>query len=61
MPPEMLTYRWFAENYHWTPDQVRELDLDEYTWLPITQAGLQEAQRVEQEREARMAKKQPQR
>jgi len=56
MPPEVMLYGWFAEAYHWTPEQVRELELDELTWLPIRHQGIAEAQRVEREREERMSR-----
>ncbi|GFM38285.1 hypothetical protein DSM19430T_29690 [Desulfovibrio psychrotolerans] len=32
---EFVLYRYFAETYHWTPSQVRELTTDEiYALLP---------------------------
>lgn len=39
MPPEMLWFRWFAKTYGWTPDQVRDLDLDFFEWLPVIEAA----------------------
>ena len=35
MPPRLLLKEWFAESYHYTPEQVGELSLDELEWLPV--------------------------
>jgi hypothetical protein len=56
MPPEMLTYRFFAKNYRFTPDEVRELYLEEAEWLPLVELAAGEAIRIEQAREERMAR-----
>ena len=35
MPARMLSYRFFAKTYGWTPEQVREhLTDEEFEWLP---------------------------
>jgi len=63
MPPRMLTYRWFARVYGWTPHQVREeLTLDEFEWLPKIERGEAGAAEVKerQERAASMHKQKPQ-
>lgn len=57
MPHEMLTYRFFAQRYHWTPEQVRALDLEEEEWLPLVEVAASEAARQEAAAEARMAQK----
>lgn len=57
MPPEMLTYRFYAHHYHWTPDQVRELELDEVEWLPLVETAALEAERQEQAAAERMARR----
>jgi hypothetical protein len=31
----MWLYHWFSENKGWTPEQVRELTLDEQFWFPV--------------------------
>ena len=31
----MLSWRWFAASYGWTPDQVGELPLDTLPWWPV--------------------------
>ncbi len=31
----MWLYHWFSENKNWTPEQVRELTLEEQHWLPM--------------------------
>ena len=56
MPPEIFYYGWYAENYHWTPQVVRELELEELDWLLIRQGAVQEAQRIQQQAQERMAK-----
>jgi hypothetical protein len=33
MPARMLTYRWFAREYGWTPAQVNGLPLDTVGWF----------------------------
>lgn len=39
MPREMLSIRWFASMYNWTPDQVLELPVEYLEWfMPIEQA-----------------------
>jgi|1185.fasta_scaffold83427_3 hypothetical protein len=39
----MLTWRWFAKVYGWTPDQVEELPLEARDWLPLIEEAAHEA------------------
>ncbi len=48
MPRRVLTSRWFAKTYGWTPEQVGELPLEEYEWLPAIETAEAEAQLAEQ-------------
>ena len=43
MPPAMLMRRWFYKNYHWTPDVVDRMPLEELNWLPIIETAEGEA------------------
>lgn len=48
----MLTYRWFAKVYGWTPRQVdEELELSHYEWLPKIERGEAGAAEVKQRQE----------
>ena len=57
----MLTYRWFAKTYGWTPEQVREcLTEDEFEWIPKVETAAQRALVAQQEaaqREARASQR----
>jgi len=48
MPPRMLSYRWFAKVYGWTPDQVDELPMDAWEWMPRIEAAEARAQELAQ-------------
>jgi hypothetical protein len=53
----MLTYRWFAKTYGWTPDQVREhLTEEEYEWLPKVETAAIRAAEDQQKAAAREAR-----
>jgi hypothetical protein len=56
MPPEIFYYGWYAESYHWPPQVVRELELEELDWLMIRQGAVSEAQRVQQQAQDRMSR-----
>ena len=43
--------RWYAKTYGWTPDQVAELPIEEYEWLPVIEMADAEAQMAEQRAE----------
>jgi hypothetical protein len=51
MPARMLTFRWFAKTYGWTPDQVREnLSEEEFEWFPkIETAAARAAEDMQKE------------
>jgi hypothetical protein len=40
----MIMYDFFARIYHWTPEQVRGLSMEEMEWLPLLEAARQAAQ-----------------
>jgi hypothetical protein len=52
MPSRVLISRWYAKMYHWTPEQVGELPVEEYDWLPALEIAEYEAQAAEQRAEA---------
>jgi len=52
MPPDMLTKRFFAAQYGWTPDQVDAMPLDAYTWFPLIEEAEQHALEVERKQQA---------
>jgi hypothetical protein len=52
MPPRVLVSRWFAKNYGWTPEQVANLPLEEYEWLPAIEMAEIEATAAQQRTEA---------
>jgi hypothetical protein len=57
MPPEQLTLEWFGKNYRFTEEQtLSEMSLDALMWWPVIAHARAEAMRMEQEREARMAR-----
>lgn len=56
MDPIKLTFRWFASVYGWTPDQVRELDLEDWTWFPLIEQAEQKAQEIKRRREERQGR-----
>jgi len=56
----MLSYRFFAKTYGWTPDQVDNLTEEAYEWLPKVEqahARVTEMKQKEAEREARSAQR----
>lgn len=53
MPPEVITWRWFARAYGWTPNQVSELPIEAQTWLPIVEEAAHEAQERLQQQDLR--------
>jgi hypothetical protein len=56
----MLSYRFFAKTYGWTPQQVDELSEDCYEWIPKVEqahARVTEMKQREAEREARAAQR----
>jgi len=48
----MLTKRFFAAQYGWTPDQVDAMPLDAYTWFPLIEEAEQHALEVERKQQA---------
>jgi hypothetical protein len=52
MAPHMLTYRFFAKAYGWTPEQVNSLTEEEYEWLLKIEEGHVRALELKQRREA---------
>lgn len=58
MPSPMLTYRWFAATYRWTPEQVDALPLDALIWLPAVEMAADDVARRAQDRELRSARAQ---
>jgi phage gpG-like protein len=52
MPAEILTKRWFAKVYGWSPEQLEQADLDILTWFPLIEEAEQHAQEVEQKQQA---------
>ena len=52
MPPDMLTKRFFAAKYGWTPEQVDSASLDAIAWFPLIEEAEQHAQEVEQKQQA---------
>jgi hypothetical protein len=60
MPAEMISYRFFAQSYGWTPEQVRSLSLEEFDWLPLVETAFGEASRQEQAAQERMQRRKAQ-
>lgn len=52
LDPVVITHRWFASAYHWTPDQVGDLPLDDYDWLPTVEEAAHEARNLLTRQEA---------
>lgn len=46
MDAELLNYRWWAQQYGWTPAQVDELPLDAVEWFPLIERAADEAAKV---------------
>jgi hypothetical protein len=46
MPQRMLTYRWFAAAYRWTPDQVDDMDVETADWLMTIENSASRAQEL---------------
>ena len=57
MPPEMLSYRFFAKQYGFTEAMTDELSLDALMWWPVIEQAESEAEsrrmRDEQRRSSR--------
>jgi hypothetical protein len=51
MPVRVMLSRWYAKTYGWTPDQVAELPIEEYEWLPVIEMAESEAMIAEQNQE----------
>lgn len=56
MPPEMLTYRWFAKAYNFTPDQVDGLPPQALKWLPVIEDAADHAAEAEMKQRQRDAR-----
>ena len=52
MPAEILTKRWFAKVYGWSPEQLEQADLDILTWFPLIEEAEAHAIEVEQKQQA---------
>lgn len=48
MPGQMLTYRWFAKEYGWTPAQVDDLPLELMDWFSIIEEASARAASLKQ-------------
>jgi hypothetical protein len=48
---DMTIYRFYAQNYHWTPDVVDRLSLYQMEWFPIMEEAANDAQEVIQDQE----------
>ena len=55
MPARMLSYRFFAKTYGWTPRQVDELPELAYEWLPKVEQAHGRVTQMKQEEAAREA------
>jgi len=56
MPPEVMTYRWWAKVYHFTRRQVdKDIDLDDYEWFPLIEEAEAQAVEIKQRQAAREA------
>jgi hypothetical protein len=55
MPVQMLTYRWWAKMYGWTPEQVAELPLEICEWFPAIEEAEHEAGQMRQRMQQRSA------
>lgn len=53
MPPQMLTWRWYAKVYGFTPEQVEELPLDVLVWFPVIEEAEASAQETLHRQEMR--------
>jgi hypothetical protein len=43
LPTILLTWRWYAKVYGWTPEQVENLPLEALDWLPVIEEAAHEA------------------
>lgn len=53
MPPEQVTFEWFAETYHFTEEMTRSLSLEALEWWPLIRQARQHAASRQQQREQR--------
>ena len=53
MPLRLLLEEWFAESYHYTPEQVGELSLDALEWFPVIAEAKARATKIRSEQERR--------
>ena len=49
MPGHILTERWFAKTYGWTPDVVRKLPLESLRWFPLIEQADTRAAKIRQD------------
>lgn len=56
MPPEMLTYRWWAKLYKFTPDEVDDLPPQALKWFPVIEDAADHAAELERKRAERDAR-----
>lgn len=62
MPPEQVTYEWFADTYHFTEEMTDNLSLDALEWWPlirVAKAKAADTERRQQERVANASAKRP--
>jgi hypothetical protein len=52
----MLTYRWFAKAYNFTPDQVDGLPPQALKWLPVIEDAADHAAEAEMKQRQRDAR-----
>jgi hypothetical protein len=56
MPAMLLTYRWYAKTYGWTPDQVDELPADVVIWFPAIEQAVDHVVEKRQQQAARASR-----
>lgn len=54
MRPEMVTYEWFAEAYHFTEEMTDSLSADALEWWPVIRMARAKAQETKQAQTARL-------
>jgi hypothetical protein len=47
----VLLFRWFAKAYNWTPEQVLNLPIEAFDWLPAVETAMDEAYMMERRAE----------
>ena len=57
MPREQMTKRWFAKIYGFTEDMTDSLSLEALEWWPLIETAESEVMRIEQEQQARLARR----